>query len=1047
SEINVTKNTTLKIKVKDNAGNESEVFTYNYVTTSVENPKENIAKDTTAPTFTLIKTPAAEWSNTNVLITINATDDLSGVKEYSFDDGVTWQTGNTKEFSQTTNIKVKVKDNEENISTAKELSIKIDKIEPVIIGIKNEEIYTKEVTFTIIEDNIATQVLKKDGTEIDFVNTVSEEGSYSIIITDKAGNIATVIFEIILSDNNLVIGSPLDWVVSEEMNSTGGYTLLEFKGDMENSTSIEVEEDYYNNDNISIMYLLFMEIEDTEEMPNRNAYTINIPTEVDGKIITEIGKGIFTGIDPYILVDDKPLINEPNMRIKSVNIANGIKKIGYISSNEEEMYEKASFSFALNLSFITLPDTLFEIGDTSFINTNITNLVLPKSITNLGYSCFEGNLVSSLIFEGAEDETSQLKIIGENAFAYNEIFSLIIPSSVEEINNNSFQANAITSLTFKGYDTNSSKLLTIGKDAFSSNHIKTLFIPSSVREISDNAFGFNSITSLTFMGAEDETSNLKIIGGHAFGQNNISEVIIPAGIETINEGIFYGSSLTSLTFAGTSTDGSGNDTSNLNKIASYAFDVSDIDHIIYLPSSITSVLLNAFQCDYRESTCTFYLNQLELPINFSTGDHRIYILDGNGGYKCVKNCPLPEWEVSEEMNSTGGYTLLRFNGDLENSNNVIVEEDYYDDANISPIYLSLTELYSTDEMINKNAYTINIPSVVEGKTITEIGPNIFSGMDFSKTIQGEHPLIESNMRIKDVNIPEGIKKIDTIANSYVEIPYTGSFVYAVNLRTVVLPSTLIEIGDSSFNMTYLTGDIVIPKSVVKVGHAAFMHLNNISNIIFEGAEDGTSQLKYIGNVAFAAAFEPNISTLDVIIPASVEYIMGWAFANNNVTSITFLGAEDGTSQLKEIGEAGFQDNSIESLLFPTSLEVIRTKAFYKNPLNSFTIAGTSIDGSGNDTSSLWGIYEDAFTDAELDSKIYLPSSLTYLGSTIFNCNYKDSNCTFYINQEEIPSYFYNAWEGQKATIYILDGIGGYKCVKNCPVPDWDVSETLNSTGG
>ena len=205
STIKVTKDITIKVIVKDAAGNESKIFTYNYVVATTDNPvnnetEEEIPVDTTAPTFTLSKSPSTEWSNSNVTVTVNATDDMSGVKTYSFDNGSTWQTENTKEYTASADIKVRVKDNAGNISNYEELSIKIDKVAPVITNIINETTYTEAVTFEVVEDNVDSQVLKKDGTEITFVTTVDENGSYSVIVTDKAGNTTTIIFTVSIDE-------------------------------------------------------------------------------------------------------------------------------------------------------------------------------------------------------------------------------------------------------------------------------------------------------------------------------------------------------------------------------------------------------------------------------------------------------------------------------------------------------------------------------------------------------------------------------------------------------------------------------------------------------------------------------------------------------------------------------------------------------------------------------------------------------------------------------------------------------------------------------
>lgn len=85
--------------------------------------------DNIKPTIDSVTGNATEWTNQNITLTINATDNESGIAGYSFDNGTTWQTTNTKTYTEnTTGIIVQVKDNKENISTYGEI-INIDKID------------------------------------------------------------------------------------------------------------------------------------------------------------------------------------------------------------------------------------------------------------------------------------------------------------------------------------------------------------------------------------------------------------------------------------------------------------------------------------------------------------------------------------------------------------------------------------------------------------------------------------------------------------------------------------------------------------------------------------------------------------------------------------------------------------------------------------------------------------------------------------------------------------------------------------------------------
>ena len=115
-------NQTVEIKVRDALGNES-------TTTTIVIDKI----DKTAPTFSISGNPTS-WQNTNVTLSVDsATDSQSGLhaSAYSFDDGVTWQSGNTYTFTSNQTVKVKVRDALGNISAAENVTIdKIDKTAP-----------------------------------------------------------------------------------------------------------------------------------------------------------------------------------------------------------------------------------------------------------------------------------------------------------------------------------------------------------------------------------------------------------------------------------------------------------------------------------------------------------------------------------------------------------------------------------------------------------------------------------------------------------------------------------------------------------------------------------------------------------------------------------------------------------------------------------------------------------------------------------------------------------------------------------------------------
>jgi hypothetical protein len=72
----------------------------------------------------------------------------------------------------------------------------IDSKKPTISGVKNGKTYTKAVTIEFSDSDSGVKSAKLNGKSIKSGKTVSESGSYKLVVTDKAGNKKTVKFKI-----------------------------------------------------------------------------------------------------------------------------------------------------------------------------------------------------------------------------------------------------------------------------------------------------------------------------------------------------------------------------------------------------------------------------------------------------------------------------------------------------------------------------------------------------------------------------------------------------------------------------------------------------------------------------------------------------------------------------------------------------------------------------------------------------------------------------------------------------------------------------------
>mgnify|MGYP003306121190 CR=1 FL=1 len=181
-----TQNTTgINVRIKDSSGN---IGLYGQIIDI-----DKIEK--VAPIISSVTGNATNWTNQNVTLTVNASDSTSGIASanaYSFDNGNTWQTENTKTYNQNTNeIIVKVKDNLGNISTySQTINIdKIDKIAPTIEITPNgaDTSQSKEIIITV-SDNGGSRLSNDNNYQYQLgtSNTVVPTGTWKNYTTGTA---------------------------------------------------------------------------------------------------------------------------------------------------------------------------------------------------------------------------------------------------------------------------------------------------------------------------------------------------------------------------------------------------------------------------------------------------------------------------------------------------------------------------------------------------------------------------------------------------------------------------------------------------------------------------------------------------------------------------------------------------------------------------------------------------------------------------------------------------------------------------------------------
>ena len=124
-----------------------------------------------------------------------------------------------------------------------------------------------------------------------------------------------------------------------------------------------------------------------------------------------------------------------------------------------------------------------------------------------------------------------------------------------------------------------------------------------------------------------------------------------------------------------------------------------------------------------------------------------------------------------------------------------------------------------------------VTSVLLEKAPTTVGKSVFS----------------SCTNLTSVTLPDEMQELSA-----------GMFAFCTALKTLKFPAQLESIGDSCFDQAGLAGDLVIPKSVKKIGFVAFRNCHGLTSITVEGNPtfskgDKTYAFQYCNNLLWMKA--------------------------------------------------------------------------------------------------------------------------------------------------------------------------------------------------
>ena len=610
--------------------------------------------------------------------------------------------------------------------------------------------------------------------------------------------------------------------------------------------------------------------------------TVDIPSTIDGYKVTEIGDDAFYGCTG----------------LTSVTIPNSVTEIGNWAFMDCKGLTKITVD-KNNKNYTSVEGVLFNKDKTEILvypNAKGSSYVIPSSVTEIGYSAFEGctGLTSVTI-------PSSVTEIGEGAFrGCTGLKSVTIPNSVTEIGWSAFKG---------------------------CTGLKSVTIPSSVTEIGSGAFyGCTGLKNIT---VDKNNKNYTSVDGVLFNKNKTkilgypsakdsSSYVIPSSVAEIGSYTFSNcTSLTSVTIS-----------NGVEEIGYSAFEGCTGLTNVTIPNSVTEIRGDAFaRCI---SLTTIKIPQSVTNIAEAWGYPRSSF--SNPFWGCTKLKKFIVDTNNTEYSSIDGVLFDKKKGEIV----------AYPNAK-GASYVIPNSVWNIREGVFKGC--TGLTNIVIPDSVKYIGAKQ-GGLYFAGAFEGCTGL-------KSVTIPGSVTEIGsytfsnctsltsvTISNGVEEIGYSA-FEGCTGLKSVTIPSSVTEIGYYSFNRAFngctslksITVDksnknytsvdgvlfnknkteilgypsakgssYVIPSSVTEIGESAFYSCTGLKSVTIPNS------VKKIGDGALYGC----TSLKSVTIPRSVTYIgdnaFGYTYSNKQYVKIngfTIYGKK-GTAAERYAKDNGFK---------------------------------------------------------------------------------------------------------------------------------------------
>lgn len=584
-----------------------------------------------------------------------------------------------------------------------------------------------------------------------------------------------------------------------------------------------------------------------------------------------------------------------------------------------------AFSGCSNLSAVTLPGSVTNVGDETFANcSSLNSVIIPRGVSHIGNSAFYGCRAMQEV-QIPETVTS----IGNAAFyGCQAMREIQLPESVSSIGNSAFYlCSSLVSVAIP------LGVASINRDTFCQcENLVSVAIPESVTKIDSLAFNF--CTNLASIAIPNSVTS---IGSGAFAScSSLSSVIIPESVTRIARATFqYCSGLSSITIP-----------ESVTSIGKQAFQYCSGLTSITIPERVTSIEAELFSdCSSLVSVIIpegvisigdgAFVNCTALPSCVIPANVTSIGSNAFRGCSSITSIVIPDGVASIEDHTFEGCSSLTSISIPESIKSIGYWSFY---GCTSLVSISLPEnVNSISEGAFQGCSSLAKLSLPEG--LTYLGASAFNGCS----------------SLSSISIPNGVPSIGTstfmdcsnLTTVIIPNSVTSIGVYAFygcsNLTNAAIPEGVISIGGQAFLFCRSLTEMILPNSVTSIGNSTFQGCSNLTTVVLP------AELNVIGELAFSGDF--NLTA--VAIPQTVNMIGKGAFSYcSGLTTITV------PEKVTSIGEDAFWlcTNLSSIIVEPTTPPSLGNSSVFHSVNCPFYVPAASLDSYR--TTAGWSEYAD-----------------------------------------------------------------------------------------